>query len=102
MGDLAGRVGPHQAEKGHAQPLVAVVEQALVEERQQRVQDGRVRLEDLVNEGHLAGGQIAINLPDILIVLQACSTTKVKATVCQSSQALLQSPALAGWTPLRQ
>ena len=37
MRDLAGRVGPHQAEKGHAQPLIAVVKQALVEERQQRV-----------------------------------------------------------------
>ena len=95
-------MGPHQAEEGHAQPLIAVVEEALVEERQQRVQDGGVRLEDLVDEGHLAGGQIAIDLPDILIVLQACSTTSVKATICHSSRVLLHSPALAGWKPLRQ
>lgn len=58
-----------QAEEGHAQALVAIIKEALVEEREQCVQDGRVGLEDLVDEGHLTGRQVAVDLPHILVIL---------------------------------
>lgn len=68
---------PDQAEQGHAQALVAVVKEALVEEREQRIQDGRVGLEDFINEGHLAGWQVTVYLPHIFVLLQPCSQHKL-------------------------
>ena len=52
--------------------LVAVVKQALVQQREQRVQDGAVGLEDLVNKGHLGGGQVPVHLAHVQVVLKAC------------------------------
>ena len=63
----------HHAKKRHAQPLIAIIEQPLIEECQERIQDGRVGLEDLINERNFAGWQVAINLPDIFIILQTCT-----------------------------
>ena len=60
----------HQAQERHTQALVAIVKEALVQQRQQSIQDGRVGLEDLVDERHLGCGQIPVCLPDVLIILQ--------------------------------
>ena len=62
-----------QAQQWNLQPLVAVVKQPLIEQRQQSIQDGAVGLEDLVNEGHLGCGQVPICLPGVLIILQPCA-----------------------------
>ena len=62
----------YQAEQGHSQSLVSIVEQPLVEKREQGIQDGTVGLEDLVNEGHLSCWQVAVCLPCVLIIFQAC------------------------------
>ncbi len=51
LGQLVG--GGHRRQQRHAHARAAVVKHALVDEREQRVEDGAVGLEDLVNEGHL-------------------------------------------------
>ncbi len=62
-----------QVQQWNLQPLVAVVEQPLIEQRQQSIQDGAVGLEDLINEGHLGCWQVPICLPGVLIILQTCT-----------------------------
>jgi hypothetical protein len=62
-----------QAQQWNLQPLVAVVKQPLIEQRQQSIQDGAVGLEDLINEGHLGCWQVPICLPGVLIILQTCA-----------------------------
>jgi len=48
-------VHTHQRQERRLEALAAVVKQALVEQRKQRVEDGGVGLEDLIDEGHLCG-----------------------------------------------
>ena len=62
-----------QAQQWNFQPLVAIVKQPLIEQREQCIQDGTVGLEDLINEGHLGCGQVPICLPGVLIILQTCT-----------------------------
>ena len=62
-----------QAQQWNLQPLVAVVKQPLIEQREQSIQDGAVGLEDLINEGHLSSWQVPICLPGVLIILQTCT-----------------------------
>lgn len=52
----------HQADERHAHALRAVVEQALVEDGEQRVKDGAVGLEHLVDEGDAGRWQVAVRL----------------------------------------
>ena len=59
-----------QAEQWDFAALSAVVEEAFVEDCEQRVEDGAVCLEDLVHEGHGGGGQVPLCLPDVLVFLQ--------------------------------
>ena len=65
----AASVAAHQADEGDPDALVAVVKETLVEDGEQRVEDSAVGLEDLVNEGHAGLRQVALRLPDVLIVL---------------------------------
>ena len=53
---------PHQAQQRHSLPHSAIVKQALIEDGEQRVQDGTVGLEDLVNERHIGLGQVPLSL----------------------------------------
>jgi len=57
-----GAAAAHQADERHAHAVGAVVEQALIEDGEQRVQDGAVRLEDLVNERDAGRRQVALRL----------------------------------------
>ena len=69
LGQLVGR--GDEREQRHLQARVAVVKEPLVEQRQQRIEDGRIRLEDLVDEGDLGGREVAVRLADVLVVLEA-------------------------------
>lgn len=60
----------HQAEQRHRQALIAIVKKPLVQQRQQRIEDGAVGLEDLVNERDLCCRQVAVQLAHILVIFQ--------------------------------
>ena len=47
---------PHQAQQRHGLPHSPIVKQALIEDGEQRVEDGAVGLEDLVDERHVGLG----------------------------------------------
>jgi hypothetical protein len=63
-------VAPTTLISGTATRPAAVVELALVEQRQQGVEDGRVGLEHLVQESHLRRGQEAVGETFVAVVLQ--------------------------------
>ena len=62
--------GADDADQRHRQAHAAVVELAFVEQRQQRVQDRRVGLEHLVEEGDARGGQVAVGQALVAVVLE--------------------------------
>ena len=68
VGHLVG--GAHHADQWHRHPAAAVVELALVEQRQQGVEDGRIGLEHFVEESHLRRGQEAVGETFVSVVLQ--------------------------------
>mmetsp|Transcript_7892 Transcript_7892/g.23585 ORF Transcript_7892/g.23585 Transcript_7892/m.23585 type:complete len:205 (-) Transcript_7892:406-1020(-) len=68
LGQLVARAD--QAQQRDLHSLRPVVEEPLVEQREQRVQDRRVRLEDLVHEGDLGGGQVAVHLALVPVLLE--------------------------------
>ena len=98
----APRSFPHQAQKWHGQALGAIVEQALVQDRQQRVQHRRVRLEHLrgaalldtrplqegmparsqqpylVNERHARVRQVSFGLAHVQVLLQRTQRQRPK------------------------
>ena len=59
-----------EAEQRDFDPFVAVVEEPLVQDGEEGVEDGGVGLEDLVDERHGGGGEVAVRLPDVLVVLE--------------------------------
>ena len=62
--------GADHADQRRAHARAAVVELALVEQREQRVEDRRVGLEHLVEEGDAGGGQVAVDQALVAVVLQ--------------------------------
>jgi hypothetical protein len=62
--------GADGADQRRAQAARAVVELAFVEQRQQRVEDRRVGLEHLVEEGDARGGQVAVDQALVAVVLE--------------------------------
>ena len=68
VGHLVG--GTDHADQRHRHPAAAVVELALVEQRQQRVENGRIGLEHLVEKRHLRRGQKAFGQTLVTIILQ--------------------------------
>jgi hypothetical protein len=58
------------ADQRRAQAAGAVVELAFVQQRQQRIEDGRVGLEHLVEEGDARGGQVAVDQALVAVVFQ--------------------------------
>ena len=63
--------GPVERQQRHGHALAVVVQAALLHERQQAVEDGRVGLADLVEEGDLGLGQPAGGQAPILVRLEA-------------------------------
>jgi hypothetical protein len=59
--------GSDHADEGHRQALVAVVEEALVEQREQRVENRAVRFEDLVYKRY-----VRLRCAEILSLLRRC------------------------------
>ncbi len=60
----------HQADERDWCPDIAIVEETLVEDGEQRVEDGAVSFENLVDESHIGLRQIPLHFPDVLIVFQ--------------------------------
>ena len=62
--------GADDADQRRAQAGAAVVEFALVEQGQQRIEDRRVGLEHLVEKGDAGGGQVAVDQALVAVVLK--------------------------------
>lgn len=62
--------GAHQTHERDGQALGAVVKQPFIHDGQERVEDGAVCLEDLVNEGDRSLRQIPSRLPAVSVILQ--------------------------------
>ena len=68
LGQLVGRA--EDGQQRHLDAVAAVVEAALVEQREQRVQDRRARLEDLVEERDVRLGQLVRRDAAVLVLLE--------------------------------
>ena len=62
--------GAYEAKERHRASGGAIVEEALIEDGEEGVQDGAIRLEDLINEGDCRIWEVALYLPDVLILFE--------------------------------
>mmetsp|Transcript_9521 Transcript_9521/g.22922 ORF Transcript_9521/g.22922 Transcript_9521/m.22922 type:complete len:496 (-) Transcript_9521:302-1789(-) len=76
LGELVG--GRDHADEGHLAPRAPVVEEPLVEDREKGVQDGRVGLEDLVDEGDVGAREVPADLADVLVLLEGAHRQRPK------------------------
>mmetsp|Transcript_14097 Transcript_14097/g.39944 ORF Transcript_14097/g.39944 Transcript_14097/m.39944 type:complete len:214 (-) Transcript_14097:585-1226(-) len=68
----------NQADERNLCTRAAVVEQPLVEDGEKGVEDGRVGLEDFVNERHIRVGKVATGFSDVLVLLQSTHRQRPK------------------------
>lgn len=72
-----------QTEQRNLQTLVAIVKEPLIEQSQEGVQNSTVGLEDLIDEGHLCCGQVAVCLACVLVILKSCrGHSKLSTELC--------------------
>ncbi len=90
----AGDGETHQADEWDLDARRAVVKEALVKDGKQRVEDGGVGLEHLVNEGHLCAGQVPIYLPDVLVLFQGPHAQRPKQFLQRDTKL---APRQIGW-----
>src|SRR5688500_19494285 len=62
--------GAEESQQRHASDLLAVVKQALINQGQNCVQNGRVRFKNLIEKGNMRIGQYAAGDPAIVVLLQ--------------------------------
>ena len=76
VGQLVG--GPEHRDERHAKALAPVVEQALVDDGQERVEDRRVGLENLVEERDVRLGQLVRGHAPVVVVLEAAQADRAE------------------------
>ena len=78
---------PHQAQQRDGLSHSPIVKQALIEDGEQRVEDGAVGLEDLVNESHIGLGQVPLSLQAVAGVFEGSKSTMQAGKISVLTQA---------------
>jgi len=82
----------HHAHQRNLVALVSIVKAALVEDRQERVENGAVGFENLVHKCYTGFRQITVGLPHICVILQLTHGKRPKQLLQQNRPNNLFTP----------